>query len=418
MSLSVNAVMYDDFESSTINASKWVLLTNYNIGTSSVDQAVNGSRSGKMIGDAVAGNRQTFASTSALPWLGDNNITIVSYYMYGWTDIHSAINYMMTGVVPMRSNSIADEMGRTYIGRTTWCQGNHTWWDTATPHCISADQDSGRGDAEAKWVRVRVKLDNVNNHYSMRVGDTSINDITNISYAETGYADFIGWQTYKAGTWYLDDVEYWDFPRCGWDGCSESGGSPPSNITLSNYNYTNINIFSGENTDAWDRGGRINTTTSLISFTFDTSINSNCSCRETFNQSYQAMVVANVDYKLATTDTTSHSLTVNVDSIGTGYGTFHCACYDGTNQGKSTQLKFNYDSCTPPPINYNWTINGSQYCKMITPQNQGIGFINLSHGNTPGIRNVSFRAMITAKRIEYHSTTLYCKTFPCLNLTG
>lgn len=116
------------------------------------------------------------------------------------------------------------------------------------------------------------------------------------------------------------------------------------NITQATYNVTSGNIF-GENSTAWRTNGSVmNFSSDLLSLTFDTDVSSNCSMRLDTEQNYTEMIAANSNYKLATTDTTSHSGTL-FDSITHGNHSLYISCIsNGNNEtppGVSTSGQLN-----------------------------------------------------------------------------
>lgn len=108
--------------------------------------------------------------------------------------------------------------------------------------------------------------------------------------------------------------------------------TPPVN---SSWNVTSVSIFTGENSLTWNFDGTINITYDLLSLTVTTDENSNGSCRLDVEQNYTEMVAADSNYKLSTTETTSHSYTV-YDNISTGSHCLYCSFVDADGNGAAS----------------------------------------------------------------------------------
>lgn len=102
---------------------------------------------------------------------------------------------------------------------------------------------------------------------------------------------------------------------------------------LSNYNVTSNNVFG--NSTVWNNNLTVNITSNLLSFTLNTSINSNCSAVLDSNQNYSTAIANNSNYKFATTNTISHAYTV-FDNISVGNHCLYVHCVDSTNANADT----------------------------------------------------------------------------------
>ena len=104
---------------------------------------------------------------------------------------------------------------------------------------------------------------------------------------------------------------------------------------ISLINVTSENIF-GENSTIWSVADTFqNFSSDVITGTYTTDINANCSQRIGFNQNYSTMVAANINYKSATTDTTSHSFTL-YDNLTFGDQALYIACISSTGYENAT----------------------------------------------------------------------------------
>lgn len=85
-------------------------------------------------------------------------------------------------------------------------------------------------------------------------------------------------------------------------------------VTNSSWNITSNNLADGVETTVWNTGEQAIFTSDVASFTVTTDYNTNGSCALNRDWTYEQMVEANESYKLATTETISHSGTL-ADSI-------------------------------------------------------------------------------------------------------
>ncbi len=138
---------------------------------------------------------------------------------------------------------------------------------------------------------------------------------------------------------------------------------PPTNLS---WNVTSA-VVSGESRIAWNTGGLINITENDLSFTFTANEDSNWSCRKGVEQNYTQMITANINYKLATTETTSHAGTL-YDNITSGENNcMYCSGIDASGNeptsGDSSSgcLNFTLIDTTPPNINITSPINSTTY---------------------------------------------------------
>lgn len=104
-------------------------------------------------------------------------------------------------------------------------------------------------------------------------------------------------------------------------------------IDLTNFEITSGNL-QGTNTTAWDQNASINVTTDVLTGTFTTNVDANCSMRLNISQNYTEMIAADSNYKLATTETTSHSFTL-YDTINLGNQKVHISCVDTNGAGRA-----------------------------------------------------------------------------------
>ena len=107
---------------------------------------------------------------------------------------------------------------------------------------------------------------------------------------------------------------------------------PPIN---SSWNATGNSIFFGEDSAAWNGGGTINISSNLLSLTVTTDETSNMSCRIGFDQNYSSMTAENPLYKAATTETTSHAITV-YDDLAVGDSCLYCSFIDSVGNEQKT----------------------------------------------------------------------------------
>ncbi len=161
---------------------------------------------------------------------------------------------------------------------------------------------------------------------------------------------------------------------------------PPTNST---WNVTS-EVVSGENRDSWNTGGEINITGNNLSFTFDSDENSNWSCRMDVEQNYTQMVAANSNYKLATTETTSHAGTL-YDTITEGNHCMYCSGIDSSGNepasGSSSSGCLNFtltNTCNCPGINQNWVVDMSDNCSL-TVCELGTGTLNFTNTTNNGL---------------------------------
>lgn len=99
---------------------------------------------------------------------------------------------------------------------------------------------------------------------------------------------------------------------------------------LSSYNITSSNVLSDSNRTAWNTGKQAQIRSNLLTGTFSTDINANCSV-SLQNLNYTGMVAYDLDYKLATTETTSHSFLLK-DNLTLGEQCVYASCI-GTEDG-------------------------------------------------------------------------------------
>lgn len=125
----------------------------------------------------------------------------------------------------------------------------------------------------------------------------------------------------------------------------EGGFLPGTPIINSSWQVTSDNIIGVESNSTWNEGGQINISTNLLSFTVDTNINSNMSCRIDVEGNYTENINFNANTKSATTETTSHALTV-YENISYGNHCLYCAFADEQgnerNAGNSTSGCLNF----------------------------------------------------------------------------
>jgi len=117
--------------------------------------------------------------------------------------------------------------------------------------------------------------------------------------------------------------------------------TPPTNST---WNVTSNNTIG--NTSVWNVGDTINVSSNLLTGTFVTNENANCSTSRS-DENYTTMVANNSEYKLSTTEVTSHSFTLlpnlTVDTTQCIYAS--CINSDATenNVSMSGCLNVNYN---------------------------------------------------------------------------
>jgi len=133
--------------------------------------------------------------------------------------------------------------------------------------------------------------------------------------------------------------------------CTDADCNCPTGVdttapTLSSFNITSANVVPGELTDCWPNC-IINITSNLLTATFTADESSNCSCRLDYVQNYSTMITANANYKLATTDTTSHSVTL-YDDLNITNHTMYCSCVDGTGNEDNTPDELKVTRWQPP----------------------------------------------------------------------
>lgn len=107
------------------------------------------------------------------------------------------------------------------------------------------------------------------------------------------------------------------------NGIQVADTTPPTN---SSWNVTNNDIFS-ENGSVWNTGGEVNISSNILTGKVTTNENANGSCRLDVEQNYNEMINVNINYKLATTETTDHSFTL-YDNISVGTHCLYCSFID------------------------------------------------------------------------------------------
>ena len=159
------------------------------------------------------------------------------------------------------------------------------------------------------------------------------------------------------------------------------------NSTGTAYNYMNIlttdfpatsgfNVTSNvsDNADryAWNNGTLVNVSLNLLSFTFQTNVKSNCSARLNASQNYTQMVETNANYKMATTETLSHSYTM-YDNISTGNHCVYISCINmfraepATNSTTSGCLNLSRNVENKiPTFDFNFTLQNISHSKNLT----------------------------------------------------
>ena len=141
----------------------------------------------------------------------------------------------------------------------------------------------------------------------------------------TNFTNAISYRYYLfniTSSWYQDITVIWEFTMF----TSDIPAAPPTN---SSWNITSLNLLSGENSSVWNAGGVnvINITNNTLSLAVTTSVASNGSCAIGKDLNYTAMVADNINYKFATTETTSHSYLV-YDNISVGNHCLYCSFID------------------------------------------------------------------------------------------
>ena len=119
------------------------------------------------------------------------------------------------------SGNICFYLNGDYKVDNEWGYHDGTW------HTTGISANSGSGDIYYNWAQVRVLFDNDNGHWSLRIGNTSSNDLTNITY-NSGCTD--SQEMYINPTndddVYFDTIEVWNFTEYGWN---YTAPPPPSN---------------------------------------------------------------------------------------------------------------------------------------------------------------------------------------------
>lgn len=118
-------------------------------------------------------------------------------------------------------------------------------------------------------------------------------------------------------------------------------------LTNSSWNVTSNNTIGS--TSAWIEGGTVNVTSDLVTASFTTNVASNCSV-SLYDMNYTTMVGNNSEYKLATTETTSHAFTL-ADDLSIGSQCLYVACIQGNGKqdAKSTSGCLSVNRINYPP---------------------------------------------------------------------
>jgi len=132
------------------------------------------------------------------------------------------------------------------------------------------------------------------------------------------------------GTANWTGVYMWNQTMIGSDPCPlGEDTTPPTNST---WEVTSGNVPAGQSTTIWDTKGVVNISNDTLSFTFTASEDSNWSCILEQNLNYSDTIALDSNYKLATTETTSHSYTV-YDDFSEGNYCLYCSGIDLAGNG-------------------------------------------------------------------------------------
>ena len=111
-------------------------------------------------------------------------------------------------------------------------------------------------------------------------------------------------------------------------------GAGPVEITNSSWNVTSDNVLAGTSA-AWNTGNFVNISSNLVSLTVTASTSSNMSCSIGNDINYTTMVALNSNFKSATTETTSHAMTI-FDNISVSSSCLYCSFIDVNGDGERT----------------------------------------------------------------------------------
>lgn len=198
----VIATTYDDFESGTLNA--WTVTgTGVNVKTNG---GVNDSYSASTYGTGILNSNNT------LPTYGE---WIVEYYAYA---NHTAADSMQN-YFKQNDGTTCFFINKGYTGSASHKWGYNVgagWVDTGVL------DNSGVGDVEGNWLRLRFIIDNNNGDISWAIGNTDSVTVSNYSYG-AGCTDVNNMTLQSTGenNWY-DNVRYWNYTKYGWNGTEGS----------------------------------------------------------------------------------------------------------------------------------------------------------------------------------------------------
>lgn len=135
---------------------------------------------------------------------------VLEYYVYANTTATDTAQQNFREGSP--AGTLAFALNPTFPSANTWGRFNGTDWVS-----IGVASNSGRAQALLAYCRVRLLIDNNNNLVSVRLGETSSDDLTNLTFnSGATNIDFV--QVGSTGEEaYYDQFRYWNFSDSGWD---------------------------------------------------------------------------------------------------------------------------------------------------------------------------------------------------------
>jgi hypothetical protein len=192
-------VLYDDFESVSIDLSKWSLSGIPGLWNVT---AHSGAQSVKTTGtEEVSSINLNMSKTGR---------TVLSFWVYG--DTLPDMNDVIVAVLTDDLTASCFFLDAGYPTPAEWGYSAFAPWVSTT-----VPSNSGRGNVNFTWTQIRVLVDNTLQTFSLRIGNTNTDDVTNVSWAggctNATQVKFSG-TTSDNASW--DDVTTWNFDTYGW----------------------------------------------------------------------------------------------------------------------------------------------------------------------------------------------------------
>ena len=238
-SVSADYEMFDDFETGSLNTSKWEQTTGTPEPVTSI--VYDGSYS---YGIETGENSNSLTMSDVISTSGEYVLEFYAYYndtVLG--DDFQPLFKDNAGTIGFGLNG-----GLTVAGYWSYYVPAIGWADTGV------SSNSGSGDIAQSWLRIRILIDNDNGDFSVRFGDVVSDDVSNISYGGVTDVQEIYLDPAGANSFY-DNFAIWDYASYGWEYASSTPiPDTPSNFSLNarnrfdNSSVDNMTVYIGYNT--------------------------------------------------------------------------------------------------------------------------------------------------------------------------